>query len=186
MLFMALNTEEEITLAEKIYKKYCRFMYGVAFDVLKNKSDAEDAVSEAFIRIINNIDKIGDLEDKRTRNFIGIICRNTAVTIYGKNKRNKAPAADKKAENISFGNNDLSDIIIKKENTYLVLEYINNMDDKYRAVLTLKAQFDYSIAEIAEILNINSKTAQKRLERGRRKIINFFREEGLFYYERKK
>ncbi|MCC8098298.1 MAG: sigma-70 family RNA polymerase sigma factor, partial [Eubacterium sp.] len=158
---MVLDREEDVVLAEKIYKKYCRFMYVIAYDVLKNKSDAEDAVSEAFLKIINNIDKIEGLEDKRTRNFIGIICRNTAVKIYNKNKRNKNIQTDGEESHLPQSC-DISDIIISRENLRYVLEYINNMDDKYREVLILKAQFEFSIAEIAEILNINTINEQNQ------------------------
>ena len=46
-----IETEEERSKFEKIYIQYRRLMYSVAFRVLNNSEDAEDAVHTAFIRI---------------------------------------------------------------------------------------------------------------------------------------
>ncbi len=64
-VFLVLNTEKEVILVEEIYKKYSKFMYKVAYSVLHNKYDSEDAVQQSFLRIIDNLDKIGDLEGKK-------------------------------------------------------------------------------------------------------------------------
>lgn len=53
-----VETDEQRTFIEELYKNYERKMYGVAFGILHNKHDAEDAVHSAFIRIIENVEKI--------------------------------------------------------------------------------------------------------------------------------
>ena len=40
-------------------------MFAVAYDILHNIHNTEDAVQQALIRIIDNIDKIGEVEDKK-------------------------------------------------------------------------------------------------------------------------
>ena len=46
------------TKVEKLYYTYRNFMYDEAYAILNDQSLAEDAVSEAFVRIIKNLDKI--------------------------------------------------------------------------------------------------------------------------------
>ena len=45
-----VETDEQRTFIEQLYKTYERKMYGAAFDILHNKHDAEDAVHSAFVQ----------------------------------------------------------------------------------------------------------------------------------------
>ena len=51
---MSFSDIEDENIFERLYYKYRNLMYTVAFDILHNTSDAEDAVSEAFLRIAKN------------------------------------------------------------------------------------------------------------------------------------
>ena len=51
----------------KLYELYEQKMYGVAFSVLHDSWQAEDAVSEAFVKLIKNIRKIKDVMWNRSR-----------------------------------------------------------------------------------------------------------------------
>lgn len=51
-----VETDEERDLVTRLYYTYERMMYKIALGILKNPHDAEDAVSEAFIRLIKNLD----------------------------------------------------------------------------------------------------------------------------------
>ena len=59
-----VETDEERDLVTRIYTHFERMMYKIALGILKNPQDAEDAVSEAFIRIIKNLDKISMIKRK--------------------------------------------------------------------------------------------------------------------------
>lgn len=61
-------------------------MYGAACNILKDPYEAEDTMHNAFLRILDHLDKI-NLEDKsRTKQFILIITENAATDIYRKRK----------------------------------------------------------------------------------------------------
>ena len=44
---------------EQLYQEYKAFMHGIAYQILRNQQDAEDAVHNAFLSIAKNIEKIG-------------------------------------------------------------------------------------------------------------------------------
>ena len=46
-----LETPEEKSLFEQIYLEYCGLMFHVAYEILHNEQDAEDAVHQAFVKI---------------------------------------------------------------------------------------------------------------------------------------
>ena len=52
---------------EQLYLHYQAFMYQVAFQILQNKQDAEDAVHNAFLSIAKNMEKVGKPIGNRTQ-----------------------------------------------------------------------------------------------------------------------
>ena len=45
--------------------QYAGTLYRVAFSVLRNAADAEDAVQEAFLRVLRHRDTLGEVRDQR-------------------------------------------------------------------------------------------------------------------------
>ena len=45
----SLNTDEEKNYFEEIYLNYRQKMYGIAYSILHNAQDSEDAVHQAFL-----------------------------------------------------------------------------------------------------------------------------------------
>ena len=64
-----LETPEEKSLFEQIYLEYRGLMYHVAYEILHNEQDAEDAVHQAFVKIAENIKKIDDPVCPQTHNY---------------------------------------------------------------------------------------------------------------------
>ena len=80
-----LDSEEEISKFELIYSTYKKQMYYTANNILKDSHLAEDAVHNAFLRIINNLEKIEDINSHKTKGLIVIIVKNVSIDIYRKN-----------------------------------------------------------------------------------------------------
>ena len=73
---------KEKTKFEKIYRRYRSYMFRIAFAILENPQEAEDAVHAAFMKIIENIEKISEPECIKTQSYIVTIIRNQAIDIY--------------------------------------------------------------------------------------------------------
>lgn len=58
-----------------LYKIYEKPMYHIAYAILHHTQQTEDAVSEAFCRVIANLHKIGDPESPQTRQYMIQIIR---------------------------------------------------------------------------------------------------------------
>ena len=74
---------------EIVYEQYKNLMYYVAYRILREERDAEDAVHNAFVRIAEHIEKISEPVCPKTRSFAvlrgGFIfaiapCSKTAVS----------------------------------------------------------------------------------------------------------
>lgn len=56
-LLELIENEEDREFCRKLSEQFDSAMYHVAYGILKNSADAEDAVQESYIAIINNLDK---------------------------------------------------------------------------------------------------------------------------------
>ena len=68
-----VESDEERSLIEFIYNEYRQLMYKTAFSILHNKFDAEDAVHEAFLRVIKNILKFRSYKCNENVSYLVII-----------------------------------------------------------------------------------------------------------------
>ena len=62
-----LEAPDEKAKFETLYRTYCGLMVAVAMKLLGNRTDAEDAVHQAFLSILKNMDKISDVDCLKTK-----------------------------------------------------------------------------------------------------------------------
>lgn len=84
---MMMDSQEDQSKFEKVYLTYRGLMYHVAYKILNNEHDAEDVVHSAFIKVAENIQKIGDPVCPKTQNYVVTIVENKAIDLYRANKR---------------------------------------------------------------------------------------------------
>jgi len=87
-IYIALiESEEDKDKFEELYKTYKQLMFYTANNILKDVDLAEDAVHQAFLRIINHLDKIDEINCRKTKGFIVTIIEHVSIDIYRKRKR---------------------------------------------------------------------------------------------------
>ena len=93
LLFLnSINNDDQQIELEEIYKAYRKQMALTAFSVVHNKSDAEDAVHDVFLRIASNnhMDLIQELKNPNDlRNYLLKAAKNSALNIQNRNKVHK-------------------------------------------------------------------------------------------------
>ena len=82
-----IESPEDQSKFEKIYLEYKGLMYYVAYKILNNAQDAEDAVHNAFIKIAENINNIDEAVCPKTQNYVVTIVENKAIDTYRSKKR---------------------------------------------------------------------------------------------------
>ncbi|MER0286000.1 sigma-70 family RNA polymerase sigma factor [Clostridioides difficile] len=166
-----LEFEEDKIKFEKIYEKYRQIMFYVANKILKDDHLSEDAVHNAFLRIIKNIDKIDEVDSPRTKAFIVIIVERIAIDFYRKRKREKVSDIEEeyKHREINFSIEDK----VCESNLAIALAKLN---ESYFQVLSLKFQYGFSNKEIAKVLNLGEENVYKRIQRARKKLKEILEE----------
>jgi len=181
MLFLAsIQSDGDRSKAERLYYAYRKLMYKVAFDILHDKHLAEDAISEAFVKIIKNLHKIGEENCPRTKNFLVIICRNTAINMY--NKRNKQCYYDETIDTLSdIASPSTEELVITKESILAVSEVIKGLKPIYRDVIFLTRVYAYSVKDTAMLLGISEDAVKKRLSRARTLLSEELKRQKILY-----
>ena len=173
LYFLSLiETEENKSKFEKIFNQHKKLMLFVALRVIKDPQLAQDAVQNAFLKIINHLDDIEEISSHRTKHFIVIITRNAAIDIQRKETHQRHIYE----EDMSTFADPISNIDLTAIEVQYIIEKIKLLPDIYRDILQLKIQYDFNHRQIANALNISGTTARKRLERARKLLSESLKE----------
>ena len=162
-----IETPEDKDKFEQLYLKYKNQMYFVAQQILKNSHDAEDAVHQAFVSLIENLEKISEIECPETRAYIVIITERKALDIIRSNQRYAAEYDDQ-----------LGGIEFSMPNDHGLRDAMARLPGRYREVLLLRFDSGYSTKELAEILNMNRTSVQKLIWRAKEALAEELEKEG--------
>lgn len=166
-----IDLPEEKDKFTQIYNEYKNLMLNSAYSILHDKSDAEDAVHEAFLRILKNLHKIDEVFCPKTQHFIVIIVQNVAKTLI--KRKNKI----KKFELIEDITGIKRNTVEEESDAKFVAQCIKNMPETYRDVLVLKHLNNCSTTEIAKILGISKYAVEKRLQRAKKMLGDMLNEQ---------
>lgn len=168
-----LDTQEEKNKFVQIYNQYRQTMFYVANNILNDPFLSEDAVHEAFINIAKSMDNISDVFCPRTRVYVVVIVRNISLNMLKKQK--SVLDIEDVGENIT---EDLSleDEVMSKLSVDFIVGKIANLPVIYKDILYFSYVEDLSTQEISKLINISIETVKKRLQRGRKKLIENIRE----------
>ena len=132
-------------------------MYRLSYSILRNETDAQDAVQEAIYKSYKNLES---LKDKRKfKSWIYKIITNTSFEML----KNKKDYLDIEQENVQEDKIDID--------TNLTLwNAVQGLEQPYRTTITLFYYEDMSIKEISKITGTKIDAIKKQLSRGREKI----------------
>jgi RNA polymerase sigma factor, sigma-70 family len=145
--------------AEKIWYEYRRLMIYIANGFLGDTISAEDAVSDAFVKIMRNIDRFGDIPSPFSKGLVIIITKNCCRDIMRKSEPEYELPDD------AAGEQTPTDIVISGETVNRISGCIGRLCDTYADILRLKYIFDMSDADIAAVYGITAQNARTRLSR---------------------
>lgn len=159
LIYLAMiDSPDDQAKFERVYNKYRYLMLHVAYKILQNHHDAEDAVHQAFISIIENIDKISEVNSPKTRSYIVIITERKAIDLL---------RTIQKRQTLEL-NEDIAGVEIPFEMDNPIATAIAKLPAQYREVLLLRYHNGFSAKEISSILNISDSGVRKLI--GRAKI----------------
>ena len=151
-LFIEIKNNNKIAF-EKLYSKYNKTVYGIAFSILKNKPDSEDVVQTVFTKIYT-LEK-----DKLPKDKIGSwlysVTKNETLLLLRK-KDNNVNLED--IYSIKDENNEIYKFI--SQDSYNRL--INSLNPKEQEVVSLKLLSNLTFKEIGSLVGESTNTVKWR------------------------
>ena len=172
LYLMMLEDEQDRKAFFDLYQAYYNTMMAVAKSYFPTEHhNAEDAVHESFLSIIENFQKISQLSSKELPGYIVTVVKNKSIDILRKQKRlvltdDWAAFDSAKASASESGYNHLVSII-------------RTMPDTYRAVLEMRFVLEMDYRTIAKTLGITEGSVASRINRGRQLLVERLEEEGI-------
>lgn len=148
-------SEGDISALTVIYDCMARQMFALALSILKNYADAEDAMQETFLKVIQSIGTYR--KDGNARAWLLSITRNTAIDIMRK-KKDIVCIEDFSAIPKQSSHRDFTDRLILDE-------ALMKLEQNDREIVVLKIVSGMKFSEISELIGLPLTTVQKRYQR---------------------
>jgi RNA polymerase sigma-70 factor (ECF subfamily) len=161
----ARRRAEEEALAGLV-SQYAGTLYRVAYSVLRNPSDAEDAVQEAFLRVLRHRETLNEVRDQRVW-LIRIVWN---IVLDRKRRAKTRPETDDVAELarvLPAAGLSAEERAAAAQHHAHVLACVEQLPAKERQVLMLSAFEELTSVEIASVLGITESSVRSRLFRAR-------------------
>lgn len=151
----------KIKFFKLFYDSYYSLVYITAYGVTKSHSISEDCTQDVFIILWDNRKKLSKVDN--VLSYIKTITRNHCIkTLKSKSKLVNVE------ENFFFDYKKTSwspeKEFISKEFQKIILDTINNLPNRCKEVFMLIRDKELSYKEVAEMLDISTKTVQAQMQ----------------------
>ncbi|GGH07943.1 RNA polymerase sigma factor [Silvibacterium dinghuense] len=170
-----LDSSETITA---LVAEYSTTLYRVAYSVVRNAAEAEDAVQEAFLRVLRHREKLSEIRDLRVW-LVRIIWN---IVLDRKRRAKTRPENDDIADYarvLPTGDRRADDDLISSQEHNRILALIDQLPGKERQALLLSAVEELATNEIATILGTTESSVRSRIFRARRELGHLLAKEGI-------
>ncbi len=150
---------------QELIERYRNSLFVAAFQICKNREDAEDVVQDTFLQY--HLSKKEYESEEHIRAWLLRVAINKAknvnLTFW---RRNQQPLEDY-----------IEDLTFETKEAGNLFEAVLALPEKYRVVIHLFYYEDYSVKEIAGVLKVSESNVKVRLSRGRMMLREALKEE---------
>ena len=151
---------------EMLYNNTRTIVFGYAFSILKNITEAEDVMQDVYL----NVYKHANLYSSKNKplSWIITITRNLSLEKIRKNKR------------MTYDNIDTLEHLLKaKDISYdkvLLKTILEELNDEERQIIILNSMCGFTFLEIGRMLNLKLSTVLSKYNRTVKKVRNKYKE----------
>ena len=166
---------------EQLIEQYADRVYRIAYRLLQNPHDAEDAMQEAFLTVYL---RIADFQGHASlSSWLYRVVTNKALDMLRKRQR-KTEAATDALEDLGEDAAEMlpdehavlpEDWLERRETNALIQEGLQTLSPTLRAAFVLFEMEDLSMEEVAAALDISPSAAKVRVHRARRALREVLR-----------
>ncbi|MCM8528052.1 MAG: sigma-70 family RNA polymerase sigma factor [Lentisphaeraceae bacterium] len=146
-----------------------------AASVTKDAEQARDIVQDAYIKLIKALQQ--GKEIKNEKSWLYRVCHNSALDFYRTSRRRQEKREDILQAMPKNSSGDTPEKILnKKEDSALVLESIESLNEREQTIINLKVRDNLSYKEIAAELDLTVNNVGFILHRAMKKLAAIFKD----------
>lgn len=159
-----------------LFEEFEQMLYRVAFNILHNSADAEDAVQDCFVRVMRNLRKIRAVPGNELKYYLVIIVRNVSLTMLSRRNRCEEMDID---DNCGAADSSPEEEFLQRFSVGEIREAVMQLPQTDCEVLWLLLFRELTVAEIANLTGLKNATVRSRICRARRKLRQLLEERGI-------
>ena len=161
--------------------KYGRLCYGLSYNIVNSRSDAEECVNDTYLGMWN---AIPPARPSPLPSYLCKIVRNISLKVYYRNgaaKRNSTYAiALEEIEACMASSNTVEAELEAKELARIIEKFLDTLTTENRIIFMRRYWFSESCKDIAQFTGLTEKNISVRLTRIRRKLKKYLMESEVF------
>ncbi len=161
----------------ELVNTYQHAVYNLCYRMLNERTEAEDAAQETFLRAYMNLQRYDPARSFKT--WLLSIASNHCIDRLRRRRLTWLSLDDPLPPNLSLSSDepDPEDATVHNQRSAAVQKLLNSLNADYRAAVVLRYWYDYSYAEIADVLDTTESAIKSRLFRARQALADRLREE---------
>ncbi|MEI4803500.1 RNA polymerase sigma factor [Bacillus sp. FJAT-51639] len=165
-------TNKDYEKMEELYELYEQKIYHVAYSILNNVQQAEDAVQETFMTLYQNLEKLRGLNTQELKRYILRIAKNKAIDNYRKNKRQEMFLEEYQRELPEVADENIEKWEQRFMSEVQIDTLLEALNESNRQVFKYKVFYNLTYQEISNLMGITEVNVRKQFERARKRVQN--------------
>lgn len=186
----SIEDEQEREFIGELFDRYSKRVKALAWGILGNEEDAEDAMGTTFYKVIKYKNKFIGINENMIKGRLKLITQCTCYDMLDKKNGLSVTSISNAVEDDEGTVNDLEipddfDIledIVRRESIEVVMKGLDSLKTPDREIVILRYYDELSNVEIADLLSMNASTVGTNLQRSLAKL----KKELMRYYDDKK
>jgi RNA polymerase sigma-70 factor (ECF subfamily) len=160
---------DQDAFAELVYT-YQDSVYNLCYRILGERTEAEDAAQEAFLRAYSNLTHYDQMRPFKT--WLLSIASNHCIDRLRKRRLMWLSIDEPTPATLALSTDEPEpeDALVSSERSHEIQNVLRELSPEYRAAVVLRYWYDYSYAEIAEMMETTESAIKSRLFRARQTL----------------
>lgn len=172
MLFFAMLDINESSTLEAIYHEHGRQLINIAYGILNDQHESQDAVQQSFEKLMKSRKRIDLTDYGRVLGYLRIVVRNQAIDLYNLKKRVSYTEPEKIIDLDMIDDFEIDKDLLQFEKSKEFALKLDKINPRYSAVITLKYYLELENNEIATALDCTESNVRVLLYRAKKSLRN--------------
>jgi len=154
----------DIDTFERLYGKYYVYLCMIAMHIVRNKDDAEEIVSDVFVRLWNSADRIKEIRSVKA--YLVKAVHNTSLNYIEHNRKfRQTESINARDLNILAWDSDYPvGHLYEKELLDIIIKCVEELPDSCREIFLLSRDKNLKYSEISDRLGISLNTVKTQMK----------------------